>query len=58
MDGRVRVRPAALPEGELCEVGVVEAEHVVLAQGGARGLEVRSRGVELAAADLDVGADG
>ena len=31
---------------------------MVLGQGGARGLEVRSRGVELAAADLDLGADG
>ena len=38
-------------------MGVVEAERAVLAQGGARGLEVRSCGVEVAAADLDVGAD-
>ena len=53
----VRVRPAALPEGELGEVAVVETEPAVLAQRGARGLEVRARGVELAAADLDDGAD-
>ena len=32
-------------------------EHAVLAQRGARGLEVRSRGVEVAAADLEVGAE-
>jgi hypothetical protein len=31
---------------------------MVLTQGGARGLEVRSRGVEFAAADLDLGAHG
>ena len=49
--------PAALPEGELCDEAVVEAEDVVLAQGGARRLEVRSRIVELAAADLDAGAE-
>jgi hypothetical protein len=30
---------------------------VVLAQGGARVLQVRSRGIELTAAGLDVGAD-
>ena len=53
LNGRVGVRPAALPQGELSQLGVVEAEHTVLAQGGARGLEVRSRGVELPAADLD-----
>ena len=58
MNGRVRVGPAPLPEGELCEVGVVAAEPAVLTQGGARRLEVRSRGVEVAAADLEVGADG
>jgi hypothetical protein len=32
--------------------------HAGLAQSGARVLQVRSRGIELAAADLDVGADG
>ena len=32
-------------------------EHAVLTHGRTRGLEVRSRSVELAAADLDVGAD-
>ena len=58
VDGRFCFGPSALPEGELGEVTVVEYELVVLAQGGARGLEVRSRGVELAAADLDVSADG
>jgi hypothetical protein len=58
LDGCVRVSPAALPEGEIGEVGIVDADHVILAQCGSRGLEVRSRGVELATAGLHVGADG
>ena len=57
IDGRVGVRPAALPERELCEVDVVDALPAVLAQRRERGLEVRPRGVEVAAADLEVGAD-
>ena len=58
VDCRFGVGPAPLPEGELCEVAVVEAEDVVLAQRGACVLEVGSRGVELATAYLDAGADG
>src|SRR6185437_12927037 len=42
LDSSVRVGPAALPEGESCEIVLVEAERVVLAPGGPRGLEVRA----------------
>ena len=56
LDGRVRIRPAALPEGEVCHAGVEEPEPAVLAQRGARVLEVRPRVVEVAAADLELGA--
>ena len=58
VDGRRSVRPATLPQREVCAVAVVEAERAVLEQVGARRLEVRPRGVELAAADLDLRADG
>jgi hypothetical protein len=37
-DGRFCIGPAALPEGELGEVTVVEAVHAVLAKRCARGL--------------------
>ena len=57
VDGPGGVGPAALPQGEFGQVGVVQAEPAVLAQGGARGLEVGAGGVELTPADLDVGAD-
>ena len=40
VDGVVGVRPAALPERELGEAGVAQAEHEVLPRGGARGGEV------------------
>jgi hypothetical protein len=58
-NGRVGVGPATLPERKVCDVRVVvtvEAKGAPLGQRGAHGLQVRSRGVELAAADLDAGA--
>ena len=58
VNGRRGVRPPTLPQREVCAIAVVEAERAVLEQVGARRLEVRPRGVELAAADLDLRADG
>ena len=53
--GLVGVRPAALPQGELGDDEVVDRRGtLVLAHGGVRGLEVRPRGVEVAAADLEL----
>src|SRR5213078_632335 len=53
--GFVGVRPAALPQRELADERMVVVHRgEVLAQGGRRGFEVGPRGLEVAAADLEV----
>ena len=53
----VGLGPPPLPQGQLCEEDVVDPLPAVLAQRGERGFEVRARGVEIAAPDLEVGAE-
>ena len=53
----VRVRPAPLPQRQLREEDVEDARPRYFEQVGARGLEVHPGGLEVPAADLQVGAE-
>ena len=56
-NGRVGVRPPALPQGQLGDVSVVGRQARLVAHRRPRGFEMRAGGGELAAADLEIGAE-